>query len=415
MPVYRTKVRKHTGETVEQTLVVPRESQLGEYLARTDGFVLDCVPLANPTSPAAESSTSTVPARDPRLHRSVRAHPSDLLSFTWYLFTLASAGVPLARALDIIQRQIDVPEWKLVIGHIISCLERGESLADSMRQFPRFFPTQYVHMVDVGEISGNMTLVLEDLAKHYERQLESRARVKSALAYPVLLMLACVVVIFFLIAFILPRIAKMFVKVGTELPWVTEALLTLSGFLRSHIPHLAVALGAAVALYGFASKTPRGRFVLAKIQLRAPLIGKLYQKFLIANFCQTLALLQRSGVSLLVSLRLSRQGVPNVVLEEFLAGVEKNLQEGSSLGEELARSPFVPTMVSSMITVGEETGQLAEMLAKVSYFYEREIEQFARTIPKIVEPAVIVLMTGVVGLLAASVFVPLSKLAKGFG
>lgn len=415
MPVYRTKIRKHTGETVEQNLVVPRESQLGEYLSKTDGFVLDCVQIPNPSPPPLEAPSSSAAVKDLGKMRSLRSNPRDLLSFTWYIFTLASAGVPLARALEIIQRQMEPPEWKTVIGHIISCLERGESLADSMKQFPRFFPSQYVHMVDVGEVSGNMTLVLEDLAKHYEKQLDSRARVKSALAYPALLMGACLLVIFFLIAFILPRIAKMFVKVGSELPWVTEALLTLSGFLRGHVPHLAVLAAALVAACLVAGKTPKGRVTLAILKLRTPLFGTLYQKFLLGNFCQTLALLQRSGVSLLVSLRLSRQGVPNVVLEEFLAVVEKNLQEGASLGEELGRSPFVPAMVSSMIAVGEETGQLAEMLAKVSYFYEREIDQFTRTIPKIIEPLVIVLMTGVVGLIAASVFVPLSKLAKGFG
>lgn len=415
MPTYVTKVRKDTGETVEQMLTVPQESQLGEYLARVDGFVLDCT--------LHQTQVHEATLRDPNARRpesrgkssQLRSRPSDLVSFSWYLYTMVHAGVPLARALDIVRAQMEPPEWKTVISDLISSLEKGESFADSMKRFPKFFPSHFVHLVEVGEIAGNLDRVLEELAVYYEKQMENKSRVKGALAYPVLLICACVVVIFFLVTFVLPRIAKMFTNMDVQLPWITEFLLTVSHFLRGNLPWIGAGVVAVGAALIFAKSTPTGRRTADWLALNTPVIGGLYRKFLLARFCQTLALLQRSGVSLLVSLNLARAGLANIVLEDFMNQVEKNLREGSPLGEELARSPYVPDMVSSMISVGEETGQLSSMLDNVSRFYDREIDQIVRTLPKIIEPTIIIMMTGVVGLLAASIFVPLSKLAKGFG
>ena len=412
MPTYLTKIRKPTGETEEHLLTVPQDGRLEDYLSRLQGLVIDCEPYES--SPAVVARPET-PAVDAGREIRWRSHATDLLVFTSYLQTLVHAGVPLARSLEIVRNQMTAERWPIVIRELIASLQKGNSFADSLRRFPRFFPTYYVHLVDVGEVSGNLGLVLEKLATYGERQLENRGRLIGVMIYPALLVSACGGAVLFLIVFVLPRLARMFENLDLPLPALTRGLLSIGVGLREHgLLVLAVAVATVGGLVA-ASRTPRGQRVLARLLLTMPLFGKFYRKVLLSRFCQTLSLLQSSGVSLLVSLNLARTGIGNPELEEFFADVERNLQEGAPLGEQMARSPHVPEMVSSMVSVGEETGRLSEMLQNVSRFYERDIELNIRSIPKILEPAVIVFMTIVVGTIAASVFLPLATLTRGLG
>ncbi|MCI0652779.1 MAG: type II secretion system F family protein [Planctomycetes bacterium] len=411
MPTYLAKVRRSDGATEEQLLTVPSESKLPEFLARVDGFVIECRQhqsrtigeprtVVRPTHPAAGTQSSRT---------------RDLVAFTWYLHTMMHAGVPLIRGLQVVQGQLGDPQWSRVLNGVIGTLEKGESFADSLQRFPRFFPKHYVHLIDVGEVSGNLDKVLEDLARYGEKQMETRSQIRGALAYPTVLVTACTAVTIFLISFVLPRIAKVFVQLKMELPWVTNALLTLGTTLRAYLPALAIG-GAVAAVAGLCALRVRAsRRVFDRFLLTCPVIGPLYTKLVLARFCQTLALLQSSGVSLLVSLELARTGLRNIPLEEFMQGVEANLKEGAPLGKELARSPHVPPMVSTMVSVGEESGSLGDMLGNVARFYDRDVERTIRVLPKILEPLIIVLMTVVVGLIAASIFIPLAEIPRGFG
>lgn len=414
MPTYVTKIRKPTGETEEQLLTVPQESQLDEYLSRLDGFVIDCNPYQTQTTTVRTSRSMSLAVERGR-DSSLRSRSADLVLFSRYLYTLVHSGVPLARALEIVRGQVEGPAWERVIKSVIASLEKGNSFADSLRRFPRFFPAHFSHLVDVGEMSGNLDRVLEQLADHGERQMENASRLKGVLAYPAILVLACGAATIFMLIKVLPRISKMFGNLGLELPWITKALLKASELLTTGLPYLGGAIAVLVAGVIAAASTESGRRLFGLMMLHAPLIGPLYRKLVFGRFCQTLALLQTSGVSLLVGMQLARDGVRNPTISEFFAEVEKNLQEGAALGEELARCPYVPQMVSSMITVGEETGNLSDMLNNVSRFYDREIQQTIRTLPKVLEPAVIVLMTAVVGTIAASVFLPLASMTKGLG
>lgn len=413
MPTYVTRIRKDSGETVEQLISVPAEDQLSQALSRVDGFVMSWAPYSAPSSPAPATTAPGATRRSTSPDARLRSRPSEIVTFSWYLYTLLHAGVPLARGLHVLRSQLPTPQWHHVLGTLIHSLESGETFADSLQRFPRFFPSHFAHLVEVGELAGNLDTVLLELATTFEKQLENRARLRGALAYPCFLLGACGLVVVFLIAFVLPRIARMFTNMSVEMPWITRFLLALSDALRTYYPAVLVLSAAALIGVVAAHRLPGGRRVLAHGILRAPLLGPFMQRVLLARFCQTLALLQRSGVSLLVSLALARQGLGNVVLEEFMLEVERNLREGAPLGVELARSPFVPEMVSSMVSVGEETGRLPEMLSNVTRFYERDMDHLVRTLPKVIEPAIIVVMTGVVGMLAASIFIPLAQLTQG--
>ncbi len=410
MPTYMAKIRKPTGETADQLVSVPSDSQLGEFLARIDGCVLAVTPFQARGADDSRRVTTASAQTDTRS----RSRLSDLVLFTWHLHTLLQAGVPLVRALHVVQGEMEQAAWSKVLGRVIAQLEKGESFADSLRKFPRFFPDQFTHLIDVGEVSGNLDKVLHELATHGEKQLETRSQIGSALAYPLVLIGACGGVVLFLVSFVLPRIAGVFANMKMELPWITRTLLAIGEGMRSRLWLGVFIAGALAAGFVMLTRVPATRRWLDRALITLPGAGMLARKVILARFCRTLALLQRSGVSLLVSLSLARHGLRNMPLEEFFERVERQVSDGAPLGKELARSPYIPTMVSTMVTVGEESGQLSQMFGHVARFYERDVERTVRLLPKILEPLIIVVMTAVVGVIAASIFIPLARLPQGF-
>ena len=390
-------------------LTVPSEDQLNEYLTRIEGFVLEC------TRHTGDVPTPRTTQASPPGQSRVGAKHQELVSFSWYLHTLIEAGVPLLKSLQIVSRQMPSESWQAVIAALVEDLRRGESFGDAIKRFPRCFPKPYVHMIEVGELSGQLDEVLSQLARYGEKQLETRSRIKAALAYPSFLVISCAGVTVFLMTFVLPKVAKMFTRAKLELPAVTQLAMNLSNFMRENAITLLVGVVGTVIGAILWRNHPSGKRAWSTVALHMPCVGGLYRKYVLASYCRTLSLLNRTGVSLLVSLAVARNGVSNSVLSEFLERVEDSLQEGAALGEERARSPYIPEMVSSMISVGEETGRLSDMLQNVTRFYERDIDQTIQLLPKIVEPIVIVVMTGVVALIATSVFLPLSKLTAGVG
>ncbi|MEM7233360.1 MAG: type II secretion system F family protein [Planctomycetota bacterium] len=410
MPTYVTKVRYQDGTTGEQLLTVPSEAQLNDYLAKVDGFVVDYERYVED-----DPAPKTVSVEDRRAPSKARVPYKELVSFSWYLYTLVEAGVPLLKALQVVAGQMESETWKSVLDQVTDDLQRGESLGESLRRFPRCFPKHYVHLVEVGEISGQLDRVLEQLALHGEKQIDTRGRIRSALAYPAFLLFSCVGVIGFLMVFVLPKVSKMFTRASLELPTVTRIAMGASTFMKENIILLMLGAVAGVTAIVVTRTRPAMQNFWSRVALNMPCLGMLYQKYIMANYCRTLALLNQAGVSILVSLEVARNGLNNTVLRDFFVTVEANLQEGESLGAELSKSAYVPEMVSSMIGVGEETGRLSDMLQNVTRFYERDIDQTIQILPKIVEPLVIVMMTGVVALIATSVFLPLSKLTAGIG
>lgn len=416
MPTFVTKIRGEDGTTREKVVTVPDAAQLSQYLSRIDGFVVECQPFEDDSpSGSAPTIAGSRAGTQKRSKNRQRVTTGELVLFSWYLHTLLNAGVSLVKALTIVTQQLEHPTWKEVLPEIVSDLERGEALADSLNRYPGCFPHHFVHLIEVGEVAGQLDPVLRELALHGERQIETRGKIKGALTYPAVLLFACGTVITFLIAFVMPRVAKMFKNADVELPTITKILVNSGQFMRGNLLWIAAAVALVAVGLSFFARLPIGQRTRSWLSISLPLFGKLYQKFVFAGYCRTLSLLHHSGVSLLVSLELARDGVKNVLIKDFLTGVEKNLEEGAELGVELARCPYIPDMVSSMITVGEETGRLNDMLDKVTQFYDRDIDQTVTLLPKMLEPMVIVAMTGVVGMIAASVFIPLSQLTSGIG
>ena len=335
----------------------------------------------------------------------------DLAVFCWQMSAMQNAGIPLLRSLEIVRRQTKGEKLKAIVGVVMGDLEKGESLSEALGKHPRVFDPLFLSMIEAGEVGGVMDEMLQRLAEYMERQLETRSRIRGAVAYPAFLLGACTAVVIFMLTFVIPRLSGVFEDTGVQMPAVTVALLTLGEFMKGNFLLIAGAgIGGLVALGAYVH-TQAGRLAYDGFRLRVPLLGDLIQKVVIARFSRTLAVLSESGVSLLVSLRIVRDVVGNAVFYRVVQGLECSVKEGESIGQTLSRNPMVPEMMVQMVTVGEETGNLNEMLRKIATFYDKEVDNSIQALTKMLEPMLIVIMTLVVGFMAAAIFVPLAKIS----
>jgi general secretion pathway protein F len=333
----------------------------------------------------------------PSLPRRGRVKQRDLQILTRELATLISAGLPLDRALAVTSNLADKEELKQAISQILRSVQQGKSLAEALEEFPKIFPPLYVNMVKAGEVGGFLDTVLQRLAEYLERAQEVQDDIKSALAYPVILVIVGGLSIAFMFTFVLPKFTTLFKDMGDALPMSTRLLLAISGGLRSYWWVLGV--GAVGSWFGFRQylATPLGRFAWDRWRLRVPMLGDFIRKREVAHFARTLGTLVKSGVPLLQALGVVEAVAGNQVIRQALKDVQVGVREGQGIGIPLGRSGVFPTLALQMVSVGEETGRLDEMLMRVSEYYEKETHNQLRQLVSMVEPLLIVVMGLVVG------------------
>jgi type II secretion system protein F len=333
----------------------------------------------------------------PSLPRRGRVKQRDLQILTRELATLISAGLPLDRALSVASNLADKVELKQAISQILRSVQQGKSLAEALEEFPKIFPPLYVNMVKAGEIGGFLDTVLQRLAEYFERAQEVQDEIKSALAYPVILVVVGGLSIAFMFTFVLPKFTILFKDMGDALPTSTRLLLLISSGLRSYwwiLGSIAVASWLGLRQY---LATPQGRFTWDRWRLRVPVLGDLIRKREVAHFARTLGTLVKSGVPLLQALEVVEAVAGNNVIRQALKDVRVGVREGQGIGIPLGRSGVFPTLALQMVSVGEETGRLDEMLMRVSEYYDKETHNQLRQLVSMVEPLLIVVMGLIVG------------------
>jgi general secretion pathway protein F len=330
---------------------------------------------------------------------------------TRQLSTLLGAGLPLVPSFTTLVSQTTHPEMKKTLAQIKEEVNEGNSLTISMSHFPQIFPPFYINMVRAGEASGTLNLVLERLADFNERQQELKTRIRSTMAYPILMFLIGSLVLFFLVTFVVPNITQIFQEMNQALPAITILLIAVSGFFKSY--WWIVAIVAAVVLssvrYAF-TKTTRGQHLWDKIKLTAPLFGAVHQKMAVARFSRTLGTLLQSGVPLLAAMDIVRNVVDNCLIADALQTASREVEEGQGLSKSLAKNGFFPPIVIEMISVGEHSGNLEPMLYRVADSYEKEVEASVIMMTSLLEPAMILLMGLVVGFIVVSVLLPIFEM-----
>lgn len=338
-----------------------------------------------------------------------------LVMMTRQLSAMVGAGVPLVRALSSLAEHSESPALKKILGDVIKDVEGGIGLGDALAKHPNTFSDVYVNMVRAGETAGILDDILKRLAAQQEKNATIRKKVKSAMAYPTVLIVITVGAFFGLMLFVIPQIGKILTDLGgpdAELPAITTFMLGISSFITSFWFILFPALGGGI--YGLLRyiRTPKGKEKFHTIILRIPGVRTIVKKVAIARFARTFSALMGAGVAVLECLTVTAHSVGNVVYEKALLDAAKSVKNGKPLSAVINENPLFPPIVSQMLSVGEETGQTDTVLVKVADFYEEEVDVAIEGLSSIIEPAMIVMMGGMVGLIAASVMTPIAGLAQ---
>lgn len=342
----------------------------------------------------------------------------DLVVFTRQLSTMVSAGVPLNKSLATLQNQTDSKNFNRIIGEIAKDVEGGMPLAEAFSRHPKAFNDIYVNMVRAGETGGILDEILKKLASQVEKDATIRKKIKSAMAYPIVIFSITIIAFFGIMIFIIPKIGQIITDLAgpdTQLPIYTRLLLSVSDFFRANIIFiLVIGIGGTIMIKRYIS-TPKGKYKFHAFLLKIPVIKTILIKIALARFARTFASLMGAGVGVLDALEVTGSAIGNKVIEAELKEAAKEVKNGKQLSEPLSKSPYFPPIVAQMIAVGEETGQIDTILLKVADFYEEEVDAVIDGLSAIIEPIMIVFLGSMVGLIAVSVMGPISSLSQNVG
>ena len=337
----------------------------------------------------------------------------ELMIFTRQLSTMINAGVPLVRSMATLQSQTDNPSLRRHIDAVTKDVESGMALADALEKHPAIFSPIYVNMVRAGEAAGILDEILKKLATQQEKDAHIRAKFKSAMTYPIILLSITFIVFIGLMVIVMPKLGKIITDLGgpdAKLPPLTQALLAISGFMTSKWYILLGGTFIVIYLLRRYVKTVKGRRKRDEIMMKIPVLKDIIKKVAIARFARIFASLMSAGVNVVDSITITSKAIGNAVIEDELMAATKAVINGQQLSVPLSNSKVLPPIVSQMLAIGEETGQTDEILIKVADFYEEEVDTVVESLSSILEPLMIVIMGAMVGLIAASVIGPISKL-----
>lgn len=339
----------------------------------------------------------------------------ELVVFTRQLSTMVAAGVPLNRSLATLQNQAEGAYFKKVITGISKNVQAGNPLGDSFEKYPDVFSDVYVNMVKAGEAGGILDDILKRLATQVEAESSMKKKIKSAITYPSVIFGITIIGFFGIMIFIIPKISTILKDLGGEdaqLPIYTRLMLSSSEFLQKYFIFIAAFLALVGYLVRRYIKTPTGKYQFHSLLLKIPLIKTVITKIAVARFARTFASLMSAGVGVLDALEVTGGAIGNKVIEKELIEAAKQVKNGKQLSEPISNSKHFPPIVAQMLAVGEETGKIDEILLKVADFYEEEVDALIDALSSLIEPIMIIVLGGVVGLIAASVMGPIASLSK---
>ena len=335
-----------------------------------------------------------------------------VVTFTRQLATLIDAGLPILRSLFILQEQTESMIFKQKISEMAKDIESGSSLSEAMAKHPKVFDKLYVNMVRAGEIGGVLESVLNKIAEFQEKRQALKSKVKSAMMYPVVVMIMAGLIVSFILIVIMPKFTEIFSQLGAELPAPTMMLVHLSNILIHHGIWVLVGMIVVWWLYTRVNKTRPGRLLFDRLKLKFPAVGELLRKIAIARFADTLSTLINSGVPILQALDIVRDTSGNEVIAIAMEKVYQNVKDGETIHEPLAESKVFPPLVIHMVAVGEETGAIDHMLTKVAEAYEREVNDTVNALTSVLEPLLIVFLGVIIGTIVVALYLPYFMIPK---
>jgi len=396
MPIYAYTAVDLTGKQIRSTIQGENESLV---LSRLREQSLVCTEIRESKRSAASVANGKV-------------KPKSLVVFSRQFATMIDAGIPILRCIEVLSGSMKDVALKQALEVVASDVKGGIALHEAMAKHPRAFSRLYVNMVKAAELGGILDQILDRLAGFLEYEAEVKGKIKGAMMYPVLVLIFSQIMLFALFTFVLPKFKDIFNGMNVELPPVTAALFAMGDFMSHFWMYIIAAMvGAYFGMKNFV-KTPRGRRMKDSLILRIPIVGDLVLKMSVARFSRTFGTLLTAGVPMLRSLEIVGETMGNVMLIEAIDHARIGIREGTKLSAPLAQSTLFPTMVTTMIDIGEESGRLPDMLVKVGDFYDSEVESTVKGMTSMIEPLLIMFLGSVVGFIAISIMTPIFKLVN---
>ena len=385
------------GRPISQKVKAASVDEARQMLRRSGIYVRDIIPVKGGFDLSQlEMSMASIKTRDKAV-------------FSRQFAALINAGVSMVRSLTIMCEQTDNPKLKKYLENVKSEVEQGKNLSDAIRRYPDSFDGLYCAMVQAGEVGGVLDEVLNRLAKLLEDVDKLQRQIKSAMTYPLTVLVLAVLVFLGMVIFILPTFEGIFEELGGELPAFTQFFLTISEILRT--PVIMVGLVVALVATSFALtqyyRTPAGRETIDALALKTPLFGDLIKKSSVARFCRTFGALSRSGVPILTTMEIVRDTAGNRVIANAVDSSRQAISAGNPIAPALEKANVFPIMAIQMISVGEETGELDQMLGKTADFYELEVEEAVKSLTSLMEPIMIAVLGGMVGSIIVAMYLPM--------
>lgn len=409
MPEYTYEALDKGGKQVKGTIEASSEEVIIEKLRNMGYYPLNVVISKKK---AADVDILALPGLKQIFHRVKSKH---IMTFTRQLATLIDAGLPIIRSLAILTEQVESQTFKDVIRQMGKDIESGGSLSDAMSKHPKQFDNLFVNMVRAGEIGGVLEAVLNKIAEFLEKRQAIIGKVKSAMMYPVIVMLLAAGIVTFILLVIIPKFKEIYDQLGAELPGLTQMLVDASYIIANY--WYWVILGIVLIWFSLKkiNETKEGKYFFDRIKLKLPVFGQLLRKIAITRFAGTLATLITSGVPILQAIDIVRETSGNEVVTRAMTQVYESVKEGETIHEPLSRCKVFPPLVVHMVAVGEETGAIDQMLQKVAEAYEREVDDTVNALTSIIEPLLIVFLGAIVGVIVVALYLPLFNIPKIVG
>jgi len=398
-------VKDATGKTINGTDEAQDQATLVTRLQQQGYFVIN-----------VQSLTKTVPKKvEEKNRRATFSHQKvtldDLLTFCRQLSTMLNTGVTLLRSLDIIAMQVDSKQFHYTLNNVKKSVEEGSSLSASLGKHPKIFSKLWISLVEVGEASGNLPVVLEKLAFYLEQQSVFKSSLVSAMIYPIILLFVAIGAIIFFALVIGPRFKSLFESFEVDLPFITRILLDIFDFIKSKFLVLIGIVGAILVLIKKYMQTPLGKRQIEKFLFSLPKFGYVFKTIVVERFTSQMSILVDSGVPILYALDITQRMIDNKICEDVISDIKKNVREGKLIAQTMTNSGFFPPMAVQMILVGEETGELGKMLRSVAEYYQNYVQTFMKRFGTIFEPIMLIFMGGTIGIIVIAMFLPIFSIA----
>lgn len=404
MPIFEYKGLSQSGRNVRGTIDAENMRAARQRLKR-DGIFVET--LKDKTKTAAKSKRAGSSSKSVKVE--------DLSMMTRQLATLIKSNIPLVEALAAVADQVENPTLKVAVGDIKNMVNEGSSFHKGLQKYPKIFNNIYCSLCEAGEMSGTLDTILIRLAEFTEAQNELNSKVRSAMVYPLVMFVFTMGMLSVIFVFVIPKMTEIFESSGMELPWYTQAVIGFSGILVNYWFLIILTIAGGIALFRNWKNSPSGSETYDQLVLKAPIVGPMARMIAVSRFTRTLATLLQGGVPMLQAMDIVRNVVGNAVLAHAIEQARDNISEGESIAGPLKRSEQFPPIVIHMISIGEKTGELENMLTQVAESYDFQVKNSIQGLTSIMEPVMIIVMGGVIGTIVFSIMIPMFEMANFAG